>query len=178
MENNTVPANPYSPHHYSRWEIEPWDFILANKLDFMRGNIIKYLMRYDAKNGYEDLVKARVYLDKLISSTDPENGAYKAISSVSQMWSVSTANITEMDNEILARNAFNPDTCAGDHLIIRSDAGFFIQVDDLKESGHVFPDGLSDAFSSLYNTALKAGMAWLALDRDADPASGFKTFEW
>ncbi len=56
-----------SPEHYSRWAIEPWDFIQANHLDFFRGNIIKYIMRFDHKNGLEDLMKARVYLDKMIS---------------------------------------------------------------------------------------------------------------
>lgn len=184
MNNNMIqrdsrsPENPYSPHHYARWAIEPWDFILANRLDFMRGNIIKNLMRHDAKNGYEDLVKARVYLDKLISSIKPENGSNKTTGSVSQMWTVSTANITENDNEVLARNAFNPDSCSGNCMIYRTDAGFLIQVDDLQESGCYFPLGLSDAFYRLHNTALKAGMAWLELDRDADPAPGFKIFEW
>lgn len=33
---------------------------------FMRGNVFKYLMRYPAKNGIEDLVKARTYIDRLI----------------------------------------------------------------------------------------------------------------
>lgn len=64
----------YSPNHYSRWKIEPLDFIMANDLDFLRGNIIKYIMRYDAKNGVEDLKKARVYLDKLIEKVERENG--------------------------------------------------------------------------------------------------------
>lgn len=178
MENNVVRTDPYSPHHYSRWEIEPWDFILANKLDFIRGNIIKYLMRYDVKNGYEDLVKARVYLDKLISSIAPENEEAKIVGSVSRMWTVSTGNIMENDNEILARNAFNPDNCSGDPRIYRTDAGFLIQVDDVKESGHKFPTGLSGYFYTLHDTALKSGMGWLALDRDADLAPGFKTFEW
>lgn len=55
-----------NPTHYNRWAIKPWDFIQANNLDFFRGNIIKYIMRYDGKNGVEDLKKARVYLDKII----------------------------------------------------------------------------------------------------------------
>lgn len=62
----------YSPGHYSRWKIEPLTFIMENDLDFLRGNIIKYIMRYDAKNGVEDLKKARVYLDKLIEKVEKE----------------------------------------------------------------------------------------------------------
>lgn len=63
-----------NPSHYSRWKIEPIDFIMANNLDFLRGNIIKYIMRYDAKGGLEDLKKARDYLDRLITKTEKEIG--------------------------------------------------------------------------------------------------------
>jgi hypothetical protein len=51
--------------HYSS-EIQPWDYILAHKLGYLEGNIIKYVTRYQKKNGVEDLHKARHYLDKLI----------------------------------------------------------------------------------------------------------------
>lgn len=63
-----------NPTHYSRWKIEPLDFISANNLDFLRGNIIKYIMRYDAKGGLEDLKKARVYLEKLIEKAEKDHG--------------------------------------------------------------------------------------------------------
>lgn len=52
--------------HYKVKTIEPWDFIAANNLGFFEGNIIKYLSRWRDKNGTEDLLKARHYLDKLI----------------------------------------------------------------------------------------------------------------
>jgi len=52
--------------HYKAKTIEPWDFIAANNLGFFEGNIIKYLSRWRDKNGTEDLLKARHYLDKLI----------------------------------------------------------------------------------------------------------------
>lgn len=51
------------PHHYSRFVIEPITFTLANKLPFNIGNVVKYACRYDAKNGIEDLEKAKRYLD-------------------------------------------------------------------------------------------------------------------
>lgn len=60
------------PDYYTRWKIEPLDFIQENGLDFLRGNIIKYIMRYDGKGGVADLKKARVYLDRLIDGA--ENG--------------------------------------------------------------------------------------------------------
>lgn len=54
------------PNHYARFKIEPIYFIIENGLSFDQGNIIKYVCRYDAKNGVEDLKKARRYLDMMI----------------------------------------------------------------------------------------------------------------
>lgn len=53
--------------HYTRFTIQPLEFIHKNRLNFMQGNIIKYTVRYPFKNGVEDLEKARDYLDKLIA---------------------------------------------------------------------------------------------------------------
>lgn len=62
--------DPTNPEYYSRWKIEPITFIMDNNLGFLEGNVIKYLMRYDRKNGVEDLKKARTYLDWLIEKTE------------------------------------------------------------------------------------------------------------
>jgi hypothetical protein len=51
--------------HY-RGAIQTWDYIVANDLGFLEGNIIKYVTRFRKKNGIQDLEKARHYLDKLI----------------------------------------------------------------------------------------------------------------
>jgi hypothetical protein len=58
--------NVFRPIHYARFAIEPITFIIANGLDFLTGNVIKYTMRHDAKNGLEDLKKARRYIDLMI----------------------------------------------------------------------------------------------------------------
>lgn len=52
--------------HYKKQTIQPWDFIIANNLGFLEGNVIKYVTRYKSKNGLEDLKKAQHYLQKLI----------------------------------------------------------------------------------------------------------------
>ena len=52
--------------HYMAHAIEPIDYIVKNDLDFLEGNIIKYVTRYKLKNGIEDLRKAQVYLRWLI----------------------------------------------------------------------------------------------------------------
>lgn len=53
-------------NHYKDFKIQPVEFIHANGLDFLQGNIIKYTMRHKEKNGKQDLLKARHYLDLLI----------------------------------------------------------------------------------------------------------------
>lgn len=52
--------------HYTQHKIQPVCFIGENKMDFLAGNVIKYVSRYNLKNGVEDLEKARHYLDMLI----------------------------------------------------------------------------------------------------------------
>jgi len=55
----------FNPPHYEIG-IQPLDYIIANKLDFLEGNIIKYVTRYPNKGGADDLIKAKKYLDLLI----------------------------------------------------------------------------------------------------------------
>lgn len=52
--------------HYKGFAIQPLEFIVANNLDFLQGNVVKYVVRYKDKGGIEDLKKARHYLDLLI----------------------------------------------------------------------------------------------------------------
>jgi hypothetical protein len=54
-----------NPTHYDL-PIPPIDFIEANGIGFIEGNIIKYVCRYKRKDGLKDLEKARHYLDMLI----------------------------------------------------------------------------------------------------------------
>lgn len=54
--------------HYKKQPIQPWDYIIANELGFLEGNVVKYVTRHKDKNGLADLEKARHYLDKLIET--------------------------------------------------------------------------------------------------------------
>lgn len=55
-----------NPKHYNERKMEPLDYIIANELDFLEGNVVKYITRYTYKGGVNDLLKARTYLEKLI----------------------------------------------------------------------------------------------------------------
>jgi hypothetical protein len=54
-------------NHYQT-TIQPWDFIIANNLGYLEGNVVKYVSRWKDKGGVQDLEKARHYLDKLIET--------------------------------------------------------------------------------------------------------------
>ena len=56
--------------HYSKLAIQPVEYINKNKLSYLQGNVIKYVTRYNDKNGVEDLQKARHYIDLLIELED------------------------------------------------------------------------------------------------------------
>lgn len=55
------------PSRYNkRGNLECWDVILDQKMNFLEGSVLKYLWRYKEKNGVHDLEKAKVYIDKII----------------------------------------------------------------------------------------------------------------
>jgi hypothetical protein len=51
--------------HYKSMKIQTVDFCMANELDYCQANVIKYVCRYEQKNGIEDLNKAIHYLELL-----------------------------------------------------------------------------------------------------------------
>lgn len=53
-------------NHYKDMLIQPIEFCMKNNLNACQTNVIKYICRYKAKNGLEDLKKAKHYIDLLI----------------------------------------------------------------------------------------------------------------
>ena len=66
------------PHHYARFNIEPVRFICENNLNFFQANIVKYILRWDAKNGLEDLRKAKRYLEMFIKFVQKDKDWWRA----------------------------------------------------------------------------------------------------
>ncbi len=52
--------------HYRELAIQPVEFIHANGIGYMEGNVIKYVTRWRSKGGIADLHKAKHYIDLLI----------------------------------------------------------------------------------------------------------------
>ena len=60
-----APKRQIGGKHYKDFKIQPIEFITKNKLSFIQGNIIKYVCRFDKKNGNEDIDKAIHYCELL-----------------------------------------------------------------------------------------------------------------
>ena len=65
------------PYHYASGGIEAIEAMEASMSEeafrgFLKGNVIKYTWRYEAKNGLEDLKKAKWYLKHLIFCLEQE----------------------------------------------------------------------------------------------------------
>ena len=59
-------VNNIEPRHYTDMKISPLEYINANDISWNAANVIKYVSRYKMKNGLEDLLKAKWYLEDLI----------------------------------------------------------------------------------------------------------------
>ena len=71
-ENDTDDVAPlaiqHGGNHYKKLKIQPVEYIMANGIPYMEGNVIKYCTRWRDKGGIEDLKKAKHYLEILIEN--------------------------------------------------------------------------------------------------------------
>jgi hypothetical protein len=58
--------------HYKDYPIQPIEFVVANKLGFCEGNVVKYITRYAHKGGRQDLDKVIHYVQLLKELTNDE----------------------------------------------------------------------------------------------------------
>jgi hypothetical protein len=68
-ENSSV--TKYDPQHYQRGRIQVWDFIVDQQLDFLAGNVIKYICRAghkDQESELDDWLKVKAYVDRKIKA--------------------------------------------------------------------------------------------------------------
>jgi len=61
----------WNPDHYQLGKIQVWDFIVDQDLNFLEGNVVKYICRAGNKSEesrFDDLLKAQAYIHKLIQT--------------------------------------------------------------------------------------------------------------
>jgi len=69
MTNSSALNKQVGGDHYGAatgHKIQPIEYIYANKLDFIEGNIVKYITRWRDKGGLDDLRKIQHYVDLLM----------------------------------------------------------------------------------------------------------------
>jgi hypothetical protein len=64
--------NQIGGSHYKGKAIQPWDYIVANNLGYLEGNVVKYISRWKEKGGIDDLRKVVHYAEKLIEVATKE----------------------------------------------------------------------------------------------------------
>lgn len=52
--------------HYKHLGIQPIEYIHANHLTYLQGNVIKYVTRHESKGGAQDIEKAIHYLNLIL----------------------------------------------------------------------------------------------------------------
>jgi hypothetical protein len=57
--------------HYKKFKIQPSQFVIENELLYPEGCVIKYIIRHRSKNGKEDLLKAKHFIDMIIERDYP-----------------------------------------------------------------------------------------------------------
>lgn len=53
-------------NHYKTMKVQPVEFIHANSVPYMEGNVIKYISRHKSKNGAADVRKAIHYCQLIL----------------------------------------------------------------------------------------------------------------
>jgi hypothetical protein len=64
--SNTALDKQVSGDHYKKLKIQPVEYIHANNIPFLEGNVIKYVTRWKDKAGIPDLEKAKHCIELLI----------------------------------------------------------------------------------------------------------------
>lgn len=54
--------------HYKTMKIQPIEYIVANNLSFLEGNVIKYITRHKAKGGKADVEKVIHYCELILQT--------------------------------------------------------------------------------------------------------------
>ena len=75
-ESSSNTVTKYDPAHYQRGRIQVWDFIVDQQLDFLAGNVIKYICRAghkDQESELDDWLKVKAYVDRKIKALEDGN---------------------------------------------------------------------------------------------------------
>ena len=67
-----------NPKRYTQNKLQCWDFWIKAGLDPLIASAVKYVWRYKYKNGIDDLMKAKVFLEKALSEVSNSNDIFSS----------------------------------------------------------------------------------------------------
>lgn len=107
--------------HYSKRKVQPIEWAASHNIMLQAAcfNICKYVTRHADKNGYEDLAKAKDYVDIMIAFVRGELG---------QRWSVSNEDYVEGNN--LDQQAFEILSLTSE-IVLRTQIGELPEMSEL-----------------------------------------------
>lgn len=102
-ETNETNDNVKHLSHYTSGGIECIEAIKESMCSigykgYLKGNVMKYMWRYEDKNGLEDLKKARIYLNWLIILIEEEERELNEVGSESQIMEQIRKDIERAEN--------------------------------------------------------------------------------
>lgn len=66
FDKNQATGKQIGGNHYKKFKIQPAEFCHVNNIPYLEASAIKYLCRWRDKNGFEDLQKAKHFIDLLM----------------------------------------------------------------------------------------------------------------
>lgn len=123
--------------HYKDMAIQPIEYITKNNLGYCEGNVIKYVSRWKNKNGVEDLLKARHYIDLLIDAV--KTGENESNSSEAVDDALSESNTLNLFSELEKYNVslYYDNHCGLETIIVRANGATIFCEPLFQEIGSV-----------------------------------------
>lgn len=66
-----------APRHYGDTKL--MDLLVEKKVPFAEGNVMKYVFRWESKDGLKDLYKARDYLNAIITHAELKHATQQVV---------------------------------------------------------------------------------------------------
>lgn len=92
-------------HYSTPGGLQHWDIVDIFKLDYFQGQITKYVMRWNKKNGVEDLKKAQHFLEKYIELNSPRQPTPEEL-----------AKAPTLDSYLAERGSYTKSTVSVDYI--------------------------------------------------------------
>lgn len=108
-EPSSANSTQVGGNHYKKDQIQPWDFINGNKLNYMEGSVVRYISRWRKDGGVQDLEKAAHYVQKMIEDEKKRQTGMNGAQAMDRV----ANKLREKSKEFVEQNTDNSDAVTG-----------------------------------------------------------------